>query len=59
MESNVDWDSGQLLIAHSLTVIDSAVVEKDTKTHQARRLVLDSGTIRELRAHRARAEDRA
>ena len=57
--SNVDWDSGQLLIAHSLTVIDSAVVEKDTKTHQARRLVLDSGTIRELRAHRARAEDRA
>ena len=57
--SDVDWKKSELTIAHSLTVVDSAVVQKGTKTHQARRLILDSGTVRELRAHQARAHHRA
>lgn len=56
---DIDFKKSELVIAHSLTVVDSQVIEKDTKTHQARRLILDSGTIRELRAHRERAKARA
>jgi hypothetical protein len=33
--------------------------EKDTKTHQQRRVVLDPETVEVLREHRARAESRA
>jgi integrase len=57
--SDIDWKNSQLLISHSLTVVDSVIVEKDTKTHQARRLILDSGTVRDLQSHRKRAKDRA
>jgi integrase len=57
--ADVDWDKSELMIAHSLTMVDSLVVEKDTKTHQARRVVLDSGTLRELQSHKKRADDRA
>jgi hypothetical protein len=35
------------------------LVEKDTKTHQARRVTLDSATVAVLAAHRERAEYRA
>ena len=35
------------------------MVEKDTKTHQARRIALDEGTMRELRRHRETMESRA
>lgn len=57
--SDIDWKKSELTIAHSLTVIDSKVVEKDTKTHQARRLILDAGTLRALQAQRERSEERA
>lgn len=57
--SDIDWKKSELTVAHSLTVVDSKVVEKDTKTHQARRLILDAGTVKELEAQRARARDRA
>jgi integrase len=40
-------------------MVDSAVVEKDTKTHQARRVILDLGTVRELETHMKRAGARA
>lgn len=56
---DIDFKKSELIIAHSLTVVDSKIVEKDTKTHQARRLILDTGTIRDLRDHRVRAVDRA
>jgi integrase len=57
--SSVEWKRSELLISHSLTMVDSSVVEKDTKTHQARRVILDPGTIRELESHRTRASARA
>jgi len=56
---DINFDKCELTIAHSLTVVDSVIVEKDTKTHQIRRLTLDTGTLRELELHRRRAEDRA
>jgi integrase len=57
--NDIDWKGSQLTISHSLTMVDSVVVEKDTKTHQARRLILDSGTIRELQSLRNRNDERA
>src|SRR6185437_15463164 len=41
--SDIEWDKSELMLAHSLTVVNSVVVEKDTKSHQARRVVLDAG----------------
>jgi integrase len=32
--------------------VGSGVVEKDTKTHQGRRLMIDAGTVEVLRGHR-------
>ncbi len=57
--NSIEWKKSELLIAHSLTMVESAVVEKDTKTHQARRVILDPGTMRELEIHKKRANDRA
>jgi integrase len=57
--NSIEWEKSELLIAHALTMVNSTVVEKDTKTHQARRVILDPGTMRELESHRARAEARA
>lgn len=56
---DIDWKKSELLISHSLTMVGSSVVEKDTKTHQSRRLILDAGTVRELQAHKDRADERA
>lgn len=56
---DIDWKKSELLISHSLTMVGSSVVEKDTKTHQSRRLILDTGTVRELQAHKDRADERA
>jgi integrase len=38
---------------------DGQVVEKDTKTHQQRRVALDAETVEVLREHRRRMEERA
>ena len=56
--NSIDWERSELLIAHSLTVVDSAVVEKDTKTHQARRVILDPGTVQALDLKK-RSDERA
>jgi integrase len=56
---SINWDKSELLISHALAMVDSKVMEKDTKTHQARRLILDSGTIQTLHAHKRRAVERA
>ena len=56
---SIDWKKSDLLIAHSLTMVDSAVTQKDTKTHQARRLILDPGTVETLESHKKRADARA
>jgi integrase len=57
--TDIDWKQSELTIARALTTIDGEVVEKDTKSHQVRRLALDEGTIAVLSAHRKRAKRRA
>jgi integrase len=57
--NSIDWKKSELAIAHSLTMVDSTIVEKDTKTHQARRVVLDPGTVEALKAHKKKAGARA
>ena len=32
---DIDWTKSELTISHSLTMVDSKVLEKDTKTHQS------------------------
>ena len=56
---DIDWKASELTIARSLTTTAAGIVEKDTKTHQVRRLALDRGTVSSLRAHRKRADKRA
>ena len=55
---NVDLVLGELLIEHSMLQQGSTVREKDTKTHQARRIALDAGTVDLLAVHRERMEQR-
>jgi integrase len=57
--NSVEWKKSELLIARSLTTVDSAVIEKDTKTHQSRRVILDPGTIQALESQKTRARARA
>ncbi len=51
---HIDLDNSALLIERSIVEDGRGeLVEKDTKTHAARRLRLDAGTIDRLRQHRA------
>ncbi len=57
---HVDLDKGALLIQRSIVENGKGeLVEKDTKTHAARRLRLDAGTVERLREHRAEREGTA
>src|SRR5206468_3227684 len=57
--SDVDLDAGAVVISRGVVVGLDGLVEKDTKTHAARRIALDVGTTELLRAHRAKAEEAA
>lgn len=57
--TDVDFAKSELTIGHALTMVGSQVQEKDTKTHQTRRVTLDKHTIESLHAHRDRAKERA
>jgi integrase len=57
--SDVDLDAGRLAISRGIVAGPDGLVEKDTKTHAARRVSLDSTSCDALRAHRARADERA
>jgi integrase len=51
---HVDLDKGALLIERSIVENGKGeLIEKDTKTHAARRIRLDPGTVERLRQHRA------
>ncbi len=51
---HIDLDKGALLIERSIVENGKGeLVEKDTKTHAARRIRLDPGTVERLREHRA------
>jgi integrase len=43
--SNVDLDAGELLIVRNLIVRGGRLLEKDTKTHAARRIALFDGSV--------------
>jgi len=58
--TNIDLDAGELVISRSLVErSDLTIIEKDTKTHQARRVALDAGTVEALRTWRAEVEHRS
>jgi integrase len=58
--TNVDLAAIDLSISKALVESrDRSIYEKDTKTHQARRIALDAATVEALRAWRSEVEARA
>jgi integrase len=58
--THVDLEAGVLILRRAVYVDeDGQVHEKDTKTHQQRRVALDPDTVEVLREHRRRCEERA
>lgn len=58
--SDLDTKRAELLIQRSMyETTEREILEKDTKTHQARRIALDDGTMRELERHRKWMESRS
>ncbi|MFN0026848.1 MAG: tyrosine-type recombinase/integrase [Acidimicrobiales bacterium] len=59
--SNIDLNAGEVVISKALVErsADRAILEKDTKSHQNRRVALDAGTVDALRSWRASMERRA
>jgi integrase len=58
--TDVDLAAGDLSITKALVESrDRSIYEKDTKTHQARRIALDAATVEAPRAWRSEVEDRA
>lgn len=55
----LDFATGVLAIRTSVAQSGSETWEKETKTHQQRRITLDEQTVALLRAHRQRCEDQA
>ncbi|MPY78541.1 MAG: tyrosine-type recombinase/integrase [Actinophytocola sp.] len=55
----VDLRTGTLVVRKSIDQNGSEATEKDTKTHQHRRIALDPETVAVLTDHRARCEQRA
>jgi integrase len=56
---DVDLDAGMLEIRRNYVWARGQGIEKDTKTHQMRRIALDLETVEILRAHRERYEAEA
>jgi integrase len=57
--AHVDLDAGMLTIRRSYVRASGRDIEKDTKTHQMRRISLDAATVDMMAEHRLRYEDRA
>ena len=57
--SNVDLAAGELVIVRNLIVRGGQLVEKDTKTHAARRIALSDDSVALLEEHRRRCAERA
>lgn len=58
--NSVDLEYGDLIISKALVEsFEKKVLEKDTKTHQARRVALDAGTVNTLSEWRRTTEKRA
>jgi integrase len=50
--TDVEFVSGELKIRRSLAIVGGKVIEKDTKSHQARRIAIDPATLAALEMHR-------
>jgi integrase len=48
----VSLNNRSMLIEHSMAQVNSKLIEKDTKSHQSRRIALDSATVELLRQRR-------
>lgn len=57
--TDIDTSKGELTISRSIAHVGSRLVEKDTKTHQARRIAVDPATLAALEMHRTAMEERA
>lgn len=57
--SDIDLDRGVVSISRGIVLGRNGLVEKDTKTHAARRVSLDATSMATLQAHRERAVERA
>ncbi len=57
--SSIDVEAGTILIRSSIASVAGGTVEKDTKTHAARRIAVDPETLDVLARHRQRLEARA
>ena len=56
---HIDFEAGVITLRRSAYLdADGKLCEKDTKTHQQRRVALDPGTLEVLREHRARWQAR-
>jgi integrase len=56
---DIDLEAATLRIEASVVHAEVGILEKDTKTHAARRLSVDRGTVAVLRGHRNTCEARA
>ncbi len=57
--TDIDLERAEVVIRRSISQVGQEVREKDTKTHQSRRLALDAETVTVLRSLRLRARERA
>ncbi|HVM36261.1 MAG TPA: tyrosine-type recombinase/integrase [Actinomycetota bacterium] len=57
--ADLDLDRGSVWVARGIVLGFNGLVEKDTKTHAARRVSLDPTTVAAMVAHRSRALERA
>lgn len=55
---HVDLESGTLFVRRNHVRVTGRNIEKDTKTHRARRLAIDMETVKILSDHRERYEER-
>jgi integrase len=53
---DIDLEAGRLAVRHTLVSVAYQIRESTPKTHQARVVDLDSGTLEQLRIHQARQE---
>ena len=51
--------AGEMLIDRNIVIGPNGVVDKDTKTHAGRLVLLEPGTVEDLRLHRLRMAERA
>ncbi len=57
--TDVDLERGEVAIRRSISQVGGELREKDTKTHQSRRMAIDEGTVEVLRTHRLRQRELA